>query len=83
MAGLGFHLRSNFHELLFCNLALVHDLVTLLIGKMCNLTHLLGGLGLILIEDGDIIFEVVAESISRLNRVANGLEGLKAGSLVF
>ena len=83
MAGLGLHLGSNFHELLFHNLALVHDLVALLIGEMCNLTHLLSGLGLILIEDGDVIFEVVAESMSQLYRVANGLEGLKACSLVF
>lgn len=82
MARLGLHLRSEFHELLLCYLALVHNLVTLLVSQVRNLSHLLSSLGLVLIEDGNVVFEVLAELVSLLHRQTNGLQALQTGSLV-
>ena len=79
--GLGFHLASGFHEEHLERLAFVLNGGAMHVCKVFNLSHFSHGLSLVLIENGDVVFEVVAESISQLDRVSNGLQSFEAGPL--
>ena len=79
---LGLHLGAQLQVVLLHEGALVRDLLALLVRQVPDLRHLRRGLRFVLLVDLQVVVELLSESISRLDGVPNGLQGLQTASLL-